>query len=156
MIERFHDSRDPDVLYFTAWTTAIAPNAVASYETPLVLAKLAVEMRPQDGTLQESLGAVYYRSGQFKKAKQHLTAAAEAPESADTCPAYIWYFLAMTNHGLGRHDEAQKWLAQATEFTEKALAESKASPNLLSWNRRLTLELLDAEAKALLDSDKTK
>lgn len=59
----------------------------------------------------------------------------------------------MTNHRLGDHDEARKWLTLATEFTAKILAESKAGRYHVAWNRRVTLVLLDAEAKALLASD---
>ena len=94
-----------------------------------------------------------FRAGQFEDAKQSLTAAAEAPATAATSSTYVWYFLAMTNHRLGDHNEARKWLALATEFTSKILIESKAGRYHVAWNRRVTLELLDAEARALLISD---
>ena len=94
-----------------------------------------------------------FRAGQFEDAKQSLTAAAEGPATAAISSTYVWYFLAMTNHRLGVHDEARKWLTLATEFTARVLTESKAGPYHVAWNRRVTLELLDAEAKALLVSD---
>lgn len=150
MIERYRDSRDPDVLFYTAWTNAVAPGAVASYETPLLLAKRAVELRPQDGALQQSLGAVYYRAGRFAEAKTHLTAATKLPEVISISVAYAWYFLAMTNQRLGQTEQAKSWLDKAAAYTTKALADGKTeSGEPLSWNRRLTLELLRAEATAL-------
>lgn len=153
MCERFRESQDSNDLHWATWTCALATRAVENYDGVTALARRALSLRPADRKVLLGLGAVLFRAGQFKEAQQHLTTASKSPYTADTSPAYVWYFLAMTNHRLGHHDEAQKSLEQATEFTAKALAGSKASPNLLSWNRRLTLELLDAEARALVVSD---
>ena len=120
-----------------------------NYDGITTLARRALTQDQTGAKKRLGLGAVLFRAGQFREAKEHLTAASDAPNIATTSPAYVWYFLAMTNHRLGQHEEAQKWLAQATEFTNKILTESKADRNLLSWNRRLTLELLRAEATAL-------
>ncbi len=66
-------------------------------------------------------------------------------------PAYTWFFLAMAHHRLGQTDEAAKWLDKAVAWTEKVLAEHKSgSGTQLGWNRRLTLQLLSAEAEQLI------
>jgi len=153
LCERFRESQDSHALHWATWTCTLVPNAVENYDGIIALARRALAQQPTSRKLLLGLGAALFRAGQFEEAKQHLTVAVEAPNSADISPAYLWYFLAMTNHRLGQPDEAQKWLAQSTEFTTKGLTESKANRSLLSWNRRLTLELLDAEAKALLSDD---
>lgn len=151
--ERFHESQDSDALYWAVWTCALTPGAVEDYDAVTALARRALAQQATEQKHVLGLGAVLFRAGEFEEAKQHLSACAEALNTSATCPAYVWYFLAMTNHRLGHHDEARKWLDKASEFTARILIESKAGRYRLFWNRRATLELLDAEAKALLVTD---
>jgi hypothetical protein len=53
----------------------------------------------------------------------------------------------MTHHRLGNLEEARAALEKANELTKAELADEKNPP---AWNRRLTLELLQKEAEALL------
>ena len=104
-----------------------------------------------DSSLLRSLGAIYYRAGRFEEAQTQLMAAIETPEMDATYVAYTWYLLAMTNHRLGQSEEAKSWLGKATSHTAKALADDRSPDgSTLSWQRRLTLERLDAEARTLL------
>ena len=151
MCERFRENQEPDALHWAAWTCVLVPSAVKNYDAAIVLARRAFAQRPTKQKELLGLGAVLFRASQFEEAKQHLTAAAAAPNLTAACPAFPWYFLAMTHHRLGQHEDAQEWLAQATEFTAKTRTEPQTDRGL--WNRRLTLELLDAEAKALLAGD---
>lgn len=89
--------------------------------------------------------------------KDHTNRARTAPkldgpwgfESGDpatlSSSAYTHYFLAMTCHALNRVDETQKWLARAN-----ALADDELAVDSLVWSRKLTLQILRAEAVALL------
>lgn len=76
-----------------------------------------------------------------------LTEALDLSPRDGTSPAYVHYFLAMTEHHLGHSDEAKGHLQKANEIAEAEL--SKLPP----WNRKLTLELLRKEATALLNAD---
>jgi tetratricopeptide (TPR) repeat protein len=64
-------------------------------------------------------------------------------------PAFAWFFLAMAHHQLDQHEEAEKWLAKATERAEQEMA---GTPR--SWARPLVLELLQTEARQLLGVSK--
>ena len=59
----------------------------------------------------------------------------------------------MTHRALGNDDEARKWYEKAAAWTSEVLApeseDGTAKPSV-PWNRRLTLELLDAETEQLL------
>jgi hypothetical protein len=56
----------------------------------------------------------------------------------------------MTHERLEQHDQALEWLANAQESREQMLADGENDPASLPWNRRLTLDLLDAEAQAMM------
>jgi hypothetical protein len=56
----------------------------------------------------------------------------------------------MTHEQLEQHDQALQWLARAQESRAQMLAEGEKDPASLPWNRRLTLDLLDAEAQAMV------
>ena len=132
----------------------LGPAAVADYSPVIAVAKQAADLKPGDRTVLCDLGATYFRAGHFEEARQALSKSESAPETQGTSPAYIGYFLAMTNQRLGRREEAQSCLAKASSQTEKMLAESKdEAGKTLQWDRRVTLKLLDAEAKALLSGD---
>jgi hypothetical protein len=45
----------------------------------------------------------------------------------------------------GQNDEARKWIDKVNAVGESPLAESPARNEPLSWNRRLTLELIRRE-----------
>ena len=55
-----------------------------------------------------------------------------------------WPFLAMAHARLGRHEKAREWL-------DKSEARAKMSAlDGIAWDRRLTLEIPNGEAEALL------
>ena len=93
------------------------------------------------------------RAGRHEEAQEKLTALGERmddPNSkSNASPAYTWYFLAMTDHQLGHHDQAANWLQKANAWTDKVLADAKNPPR---WNRKATLELLRKEAESLIGS----
>ena len=75
----------------------------------------------------------------------------QEPETGlKSSPAYTGYFLAMAHHKLGHDAEAEKWLVNATEWSDKVLSEHEEGTSTLPWNRRLTLKLLREEAEGLM------
>ncbi|MHB9077773.1 MAG: tetratricopeptide repeat protein [Pirellulaceae bacterium] len=101
-----------------------------------------------------TLGAVLYRAGRFDEALVHLSEAdalAQNPSKAHgMSPAHTWFFLAMTRQRLGHAEEAKQWLDKAVAWTDKIFAEADQGTADLSWDGRLTLNLLRAEATAML------
>jgi tetratricopeptide (TPR) repeat protein len=75
----------------------------------------AKELKPQDGSVRDSLGWVYYRLGNFEEARKTLEEAAKlSPEE----PA-IFDHLAETHRAAGRRAEAVKAWRKALELFDK-------------------------------------
>jgi hypothetical protein len=56
----------------------------------------------------------------------------------------------MTEHRLGRSDEAKKWLEKAVKAIDQPPPERPQDGKAIAWNRRLTLQLLRREAEELV------
>jgi serine/threonine protein kinase/tetratricopeptide (TPR) repeat protein len=153
LLERFGPSANAADAYLIAWTSVLAPDAVADWTRPMQLAEKAHASDAKNPHRINLLGAVLYRAGRFKEAAQRLAEADEADEAFQAAPgtrsnvACNRFFQAMAQHRLGRTREAGDWLKKAVQ----AMDESKAASDLtMPWNRRLTLQLLRREAEELL------
>jgi len=87
------------------------------------------------------------RSGEYGKALESLSAAAESDGSRKTSNTQIAYFQAMAESQLDRHDEATTSLARANELADEEINNTGDPP---AWNRTLTLQLLRTEAETLI------
>jgi WD40 repeat protein/tetratricopeptide (TPR) repeat protein len=135
---------------FTAWTCALAPDALEDLAPALALAERLQAEQPKDPMAATALGALLYRAGRFAEAVARLDAAEQLPEDRRTSPIYGWLFLAMAHHHLGHADEARRWLDRAAAAIDKAITDHSDGAEPLQLQRRLTLTLLRAEAEALL------
>ena len=141
---------DATKCHFIAWTAAVASDALDDYERAITAARYALTLEPTDRTALLDLGGILYRARKLDGALEYLTKSDSTPTMTKTPPEYAHFFLAMTHHKLGHNAEARQWFGQSIAETERMLADGKtASGEPLSWNRRLTLELLRAEATAL-------
>jgi tetratricopeptide (TPR) repeat protein len=152
MFEQFDRVATADVIYTTTWTYVVAPDALADWTKPLQFAEKGDIRYRTNYDLLNNSGAVLYRAGRFKEAAQRL---AEAEAVFQQTPGtrssivYNWLFQAMAQHQLGNTTEAARWLKQAVqEIDEPKPAQDRAS---VTWNRRLTLQLLRREAEELLN-----
>ena len=157
MLGQFAETEDAQTANFTAWSCALAADAVGDFSLPIALAERAVELDPNNDFHLKNLGAILYRAGRIDEALAKLNEADELQgdprHGSDSSPAYTWYFLAMTHRALGNNDEATKWYEKAAVWTSEVLApasEDGAPKPSVPWNRRLTLELLQKEASELL------
>jgi eukaryotic-like serine/threonine-protein kinase len=128
-----------------AWLYATCPETeLRDPARAVTLAKKAVELKPEEGTSWNTLGAAQYREGDFKAAVEALTKSLELRGGGD---AFDWYFLAMAHCRLGQVDDARKWHQQAIEWEEK-------NGPLLAGNREVADELrrFRAEAEELLET----
>lgn len=155
MLNRYGQSQNTDELRWTAWTCSLAPGAVEDYAPVRELADRNAQAHPSDRGVLQTLGAVLYRAGQFEAAHQALTKADTAPPTDKVSPACAWFFLAMTNHQLGQDSEAHAWFDKATTFTKVDFGSDSVGSKSLKWYRRLTLELLQSEAAAMLARSST-
>ena len=148
MLDHFGQTEDAAAAHWVAWTCALASDAVEDFSGVIELAELAVEKGKTDQNLT-TLGAVLYRAGRFDEAVQKLSDLATEWEQGKQLPtlmspAYTWFLLAMAHHRLGSADESQRYFELANERAEQEMAGSAG------WNRKLTLQLLRAEAQSLL------
>eukprot|EP00913_Durusdinium_trenchii_P035348 g33078.t1 len=144
MVDQFKRSDVPVELELTAWTCALIPKAVDDYTTPIALAKAAVaKNKTSPVSAHETHGAILYRAGRFQEALNVLQEAT-ASKAAKTPAIFARYFLALTQHRLGRTKQAATTLATANRLADTVLNDPTRSP---SWNRRFLLALFRKEAE---------
>ena len=160
MLEVSQEESSPDIgASWTAWTCALAANAVDEYAPVVQLAEQAATSDPKSDFNLKTFGGILFRAGQYEKAVEQLTAASDLIEDPDTesksSAAYTWYLLAMATQRLGKHEEAKQWLQKANEWTDKVLDEHEEGTAPVPWNRKLTLKLFREEAEGLIKDGKS-
>ncbi|MFO0903891.1 MAG: protein kinase [Pirellulales bacterium] len=131
------------------WTVLLGgfiPSRPADSKVALALAQSLVAEDPGNQDYLLALGAVHLRAGNHDEALASLAQALGATPTRRLSPSYVHYFLALTEHHLGRADRAREHLQKADALAEPDLR--SAAP----WNRKLTIELLRKEATALIGS----
>jgi serine/threonine protein kinase len=135
------------------WTSCLAPHSLDDLD---LLVKRAEEYVANASTPNRHfanrhfdlvvLGGALYRAGQYKRAVDRLTEASGLYPGNP--PNYQRLFLAMAWWKLGHRDFARRLLAQTQVAVDKELQSLSSA-----WDRRATLEVLLAEAEALIESD---
>jgi tetratricopeptide (TPR) repeat protein len=100
-----------------AWQLATCPEA--RFQDPpraVELAKKATELTPQQGAYWNTLGAAYYRAGQWNESIAALEKSIELRRGGDSND---WFFLAMANWQLGEHAKAREWYDKAVQWMDK-------------------------------------
>jgi tetratricopeptide (TPR) repeat protein len=108
----------------------------------LTLAESAVGKLPEDQAALSALGRALYRCKRFEECIKRLNEAMAKTENSEGT-AWEWFFLAMAHHRLGHTAEAQKWWAQADDWSSENLKDQ-------DWSTRAVMRLLREEAKAAL------
>jgi tetratricopeptide (TPR) repeat protein len=151
IVTRFTASQDAKELHWTIWTCILAPGGLDDYRPLVELARCGYDLQPTDLSMKQALGAVLFRAGEFEQALGPLNAFEAMSTNPNNTPLYARHFLAMTHFKLGHDAEARQWFDRAEAESKRMLADGKTeSGEPLPWNRRLTLELLWKEARALL------
>jgi tetratricopeptide (TPR) repeat protein len=140
------------------WACALAVDGFADYARVLDLARAAATRTNGANAVRDvlTLGALLYRAGRYPEALQKLNEAAELRVKTGSellSPAYAFYFLAMTQAGLGHEREARDAFRHGLAFDPAAGATARATELNPPWNRRLTLNLLRSEAERVLASN---
>lgn len=149
MLSRFAVSAELDAVSFTGWTCALVPGALEDYSAAITGIQRRVDAHPDHSGLRRSLGALQLRAGKYDQALQTLTPLVVAEGSdhiAKSSIAYPLFFVAMAQHHAGQKDTAKATLTRAVTLANRELS----NHDTLTWNRKLTLELLRDEAVALI------
>jgi len=103
--------REPSLLNTAAWYRATSSDPAARDAARAVsLARIAVDLEPDEGAYWNTLGVAHYRAGAWSDALSALDKAVDLQSGGDACD---WLFLAMTRWQLGEKDEARKWYGRA-------------------------------------------
>jgi serine/threonine protein kinase len=130
----------PKSLNDLAWNIAnFGSPPLCQAESTLQLAKRAVEQANGNGDFWNTLGAVYYRAGNAREARDALLKSVELRSGGDSLD---YFFLAMALWQLGDKDQARHWYDRGLSSMKK----TKGSP--------AQLESLRAEAGSLLGLDR--
>ena len=89
-----------------------------------------------EGLYWNTLGAAYYRAGQWKSAVKALNKAMELRAGGD---AHEWFLLAMAHWQLGNHEDAREWYHKAVEW----MAENEPEDDEIPRFHSEASELLD-------------
>jgi WD40 repeat protein/serine/threonine protein kinase/tetratricopeptide (TPR) repeat protein len=156
MLDHFKDTNDAETAFFTAWTCGLGPDALPDVAPALRLADKALAQGDHNARSHQTVGAIHYRAGRWNECVKHFHAAEAAANPQElTSSAYWHYFLAMAEHRLGHKDEARQWLDKAVAQTDKELRDEAQTGGPDRWVRKATLQVLRAEAEALLSGPAT-
>ena len=110
---------DPNNAYdhnWVAWELATHPDLkICDPDQAINLAKRAVELKPTEAAYWTTLGAAYYRAGDWKEAVAALEKSSELPNGGDS---FNWFFLAMSHEKLGDKETARRWYDRATQWKD--------------------------------------
>jgi tetratricopeptide (TPR) repeat protein len=107
---------DPRVLNKLAWNLATEVLAIRDPKRAVELAKKAVQLAPNVGHNWNTLGAAYYRCGDYKAS---IEAQEKSMKLRDGGDCYEWFFLAMAHAQLGHKEEARQWYDKAVAWMDK-------------------------------------
>jgi WD40 repeat protein/serine/threonine protein kinase len=113
LVDRYHEETDAERYHQASW--AILRQRYFNgfqYDFALLQAKTACRLAHDQGKYATTLGAAQYRARQYQEALETLTKADQLNQGGPTGLA----FLAMTQHQLGRTEEARKTLDRLREM----------------------------------------
>jgi serine/threonine protein kinase len=126
-----------------AWMLATSPDPkLRDPRRALELAKKAVDLAPENGVFQNTLGAAYYRAGDWQGAVGALAKSMELRKGGDSTD---WFLLAMAHWRLGNKSEGRACYDRAVLWMEK----NKPQDQELHRFRVEAAALLDIEKKEL-------
>jgi WD40 repeat protein/serine/threonine protein kinase/tetratricopeptide (TPR) repeat protein len=148
LLDRFQGPMTADDNNLVATICVLGPYTVADPESPVRLAKSALQgldqTNPDYPDVLNTLGAALYRAGRFDEAIRSLEDAIKARGGGKGHPT-DWAFLAMASHRLGHRDEARRWLERLRD--DQAIADPARSGD----EEEIGLLRREAEAVVLYD-----
>src|SRR5207302_1494076 len=108
MLERFGHTTDADTAATVVWLATLLPNSVKDADQLVSLGELAVKAKPDNAGYLETLGAGYYRAGNFQAAVKTLDEA--VTKQGEGGSAAMQFFLAMVHHQLKNEAKTKEYL----------------------------------------------
>jgi WD40 repeat protein len=143
LVKRLGQTTDPTVANDVAWACCLAPGATSDPKTVVTLAERAVAKEASSERLG-TLGAALCRAGRHDEGVIRLREAIKGHAKGGS--PLDWFVLALAHHHLKQPDKARE-----------AFARGQAQENevhLATWQSRLEVKLLRAEADKLLAEKK--
>ncbi len=78
----------------------------------------ATELEPEDGNFWNTLGASYYRSGEWSEADRVLSHSMELRNGGD---GFDWFFVALVHLKLGHKEAGLRWYEKAVDWFHRSL-----------------------------------
>jgi hypothetical protein len=128
LVDRYREETDPDRYDQAAWEVVRQPyfNALL-YRFALWQTQTACGLAPETDEYATTLGAAQYRCRHYEEALRTLTRAEHLNEGSRVGLA----FLAMTQHQMGRAEEARRTLEQLRAKTSNQAATNRDAEELL-------------------------
>ncbi|MEO2048864.1 MAG: tetratricopeptide repeat protein [Pirellulales bacterium] len=124
----------------------------SSYSAVITLAEQAVRLQADNRQYRITLAALLYRNGRHQEALSQLQTALAMDGPIGASHAVAWCFLAMAHYDVGDREKANQWLTKAVEWMDAACRDEEENGAIpVTWERRLTLDLLRGETEELLN-----
>jgi WD40 repeat protein len=149
MLDRFQRSDHPNILNDLAFTSALAPDALADRRRLVRMAERVVAAE-RAFWARQTLGVTLYRAGEYAGAVQRLRESISLGPRGGTM--VDWLFLAMAYARLGDRTEARRWLAKAEQERARTMTPQRGevSPVSQGWEERTIHTLLLREARQVV------
>ncbi|MCA9236843.1 MAG: protein kinase [Planctomycetales bacterium] len=152
MSQRAESRNDDDSRRWLTWTLVLGPDSLGDLTAATENAREFAAENSAAADRESVLGGLLYRSGDYAEAAARLNIALEGlvdGPADQTSDLYAWLLLAMSEARAGDLEQARRIYADAEPEIDATLA--RVPP----WNRRVTLEILRAEAAELLSMTPT-
>jgi tetratricopeptide (TPR) repeat protein/serine/threonine protein kinase len=154
MLQRFGNTDDPGIRHRTAITCLLVGDAVKEFDGILKLANLAVEKDASDRWNAFAKGLAEYRAGHHAGSVDWLKRLSRRVDGGGYSDCWIFAVLAMSQHRLGRAQEARAALGSAQALLAEGMPDPREGrPFGGDWHDWLRAGILCREAEGLLGAD---
>jgi hypothetical protein len=116
LVDRYHEETRPETYHQEGWALVRQPYLNAfQYRFALLQAAHACRLLPGKGKFMTTLGAAYYRAGDYREAIETL----EKADRLDPDSPAALAFRAMAHHRLGRQEQARAVLVGLLEILDR-------------------------------------
>jgi serine/threonine protein kinase/Flp pilus assembly protein TadD len=153
LVKRFGKTDDPGSAFQVVYACVLRDDALPDMSQLTALAQIG---KPFADAGHRGLGAALYRAGRYDEAVRCLETGAKfyLPRAWD------WCFLAMAHARLGQRQQAQRCLARANSWMDRADRagfedSGRKEPSWANWHEPIICALLRREAESLLQGKGT-
>ena len=156
LIQLHGQNSNPPIVLTVLQSARMAGGAVDDYDPLIAKATKLYENNEEKFPFVRILGHLLYRGGRYREAVERINEAFTLGNNTHPYLIFDEFFLAMAHHRLGHTEEARSRLEKAEQFMKKTYADPKvdelfkAAKTENNWQNRLVVEVVRAEANALI------